>query len=290
VTLRYHWTKGDTLTYRLTTQIDSNVSGTPAGDMRINQTMTQVIKIAAEDVAPDGTATLRQTFESIKMDMESPMGHATYDTAAPSASQSPMAQAMGQVFGAMVGETITIVQAPDGTVSKVEGASRIVDKMTKAVPEDMAAAGILQGLKAMLSEDALKSTIEQSFSKLPPGPVKPGDTWKGQLAMGNPMIGKIAGAMDFTLKSVDDGTARIGVAMTLKQESAPQGGVMGMTMNLHDARGEGEILFDVGKGRIQKSTMKSVLPTTITGTAPDGTQLAMQNMTTTTVTMELVDK
>jgi len=293
VTLRYHWNKGDTLTYELTMQIDSQLSGTPAGDMQINQTMTQVIRIVADDVAPDGTATLKETFVSAKMDMDGPMGHVTYDTAAPPTNQTPMVQAMSQVFSAMVGETITIVQAPDGTVSKVEGSSRILDKIAKSVPEDMAAAGVLQGLKSMLSDDALKTTLQQSFAKLPPGPVKPGDTWTGTLEMGNPMIGKIAGAIDFTLKAVDggqQGTARIGVAMTLKQESAPADGVMGMTMKLRDARGEGEILFDIAKGRIQKSSMKSVMPATISGTAPDGTQMTMQNKTTTTVTMELVNK
>jgi len=293
VTLRYHWTKGDTLSYRLTTQIDSSVTGTPAGDLQINQTITQTLKIVADDVAQDGTATLRETFEAVKMDMDGPMGHVTYDTAAPAANQSPMAQAAGQVFSAMVGETITIVQAPDGTVNKVDGASRILDKMAKGVPEDMAAAGVLQGLKTMLSDDALKTTLQQSFSKLPPGAVKPGDAWKGQLEIANPMVGKIAGALDFTLKAADggqDGTARIGVAMALKQEGAPGPGVMGMTMTLGNAKGEGEILFDVGKGRIQKSTMKSVMPATIAGQAPDGTQMSMQNTTTTNVTMELINK
>jgi hypothetical protein len=145
----------------------------------------------------------------------------------------------------------------------------------------------------MLSDDALKTTLQQSFSKLPAGSVKPGDTWKGQLEIANPMVGKIAGALDFTLKSVEggqDGTARIGVAMTLKQEAAPQAGMMGMTMTLRDAKGEGEILFDVGKGRIQKSSMKSLMPTTINGQAPDGTPLSMQNTTTTNVTMELINK
>jgi Family of unknown function (DUF6263) len=296
VTLRYHWNKGDALTYRMVILTTSQVAGLPGGgEMKIEQTMTQMLKIAVEDVAADGTATLKQTFDAVKMEMDGPMGKVVYDTAAPSTSTSPVAQSMGQVLGAMVGESITVVQAPDGSVRKVEGATRIMDKVVKGLPaQDPSAAAIAQSLKSSLSDDALKATLEQSFTKLPEGPVKPGDTWKGQMNIGNEMIGKIAGAVDFTLKAIegaaDAAVARIGVAMTLKQESAPPSGPGGMVMKLHDARGEGEMLFDVARGRIRKSTMKSTMPSTITGQTPDGTPMTLQNTTTTSMTMEMVEK
>jgi hypothetical protein len=295
VTLRYHWIKGDALTYRMVILTTSEVSGVPGrGEMKIDQTMTQSLKIAVDDVAADGTATLKQTCESVKMEMDGPMGKFVYDTAAPSSSANPMAQSMGRVLGAMVGESITVVTTADGSVRKVEGASRIMEKVVKGLPQDPGAAAIAQSLKSSLSDEALKATLEQSFSKLPEGPVKPGDSWKGQLSMGNDMIGKISGALDFTLKGFegteDAATARIGVAMAMKQETAPPAGPGGMTMKLHDAKGEGEMFFDVAKGRIRKSTMKSTMPSTIAGQGPDGSPVTMQNTTTTTMSMELVEK
>jgi len=68
VALRYRWTKGESLTYHLTSQTDTAVSGVPgAAPMTLAQTMNQVLKFTAEEVSADGVATLRQTFQSIKM-------------------------------------------------------------------------------------------------------------------------------------------------------------------------------------------------------------------------------
>ncbi len=294
-TLRYRWNKGETVTYRMTMQTSSLITGMPGTTGRkVDQTMTQVIGMTVEDVGADGATTIRQTFQSVKMEMNGPMGHIVYDTAAPGSIANPMVQSLRQVLGAMVGESVTIVQAPDGSVRKVEGASRIVDKIMKGIPDDPAAQGAAQGMRSVLSDEALKTTTEQSFSKLAPNPVSPGDTWEGQLSLGNDAIGRMAGVVRFTLKGIegppDAGVARIAVALTLKQQSAPPPAPNGMSVKQGDARGEGEILFDVANGRIRKSTMKTDLPSTITGQTPDGSPATMLNKTTTTVTMELVGK
>ena len=296
VTLRYRWNKGETLAYRMQILTTSQVSGMPGrGEATLQQTMTQTLKILVDDVAADGTATLKQTFDAVRMEMDGPMGKFVYDTASPSStSTNPMAQSMGKVLAAMVGETITVVQAPDGTVRRVEGATRIMDKIVKSLPADPSATAIAQALKTSLSDDALKATLEQSFTRMPDAPVKPGDTWKGAMNMGNDMIGKITGSVDFALKALDGAgdaaTARIAIAMTMKQESAPPSGPGGMVVKLQDAHGEGEMLFDVGKGRIRKSTMKSTMPSTITGQSPDGSPMSVQNNTTTSMTFELIGR
>jgi len=294
-TLRYRWNKGEAITYRMTMQTASIVTGMPGiNEMKVDQTMTQVMKIAVDDVAADGTTTLRETFESVKLAMDGPMGHVEYDTAAPTTLANPMIQAMRQILGAMVGESITIVQAADGTVRKVEGGTRILEKVTKSMSGDPGAAAAAQGLRSMMSDEALKAMMEQSFSKLPATPVKATDTWDGQLNLGNDMVGKIVGTVKFTVKAIegpaDAGMARIGVSLALKQETAPPSGPNGMVMKLGAATGEGEMLFDIAKGRIQKSTMKSEMPSTITMQGPDGSPATLQNRTTTTMTMELVEK
>jgi hypothetical protein len=296
VTLRYRWTKGESVTYRMTIRTNSAIGGMPgAGDMTLEQTITQVLRVTTEDVAADGVTTLRQTFESVRMEMNGPMGRMVYDSSAPDRAPNPMAEMMGKVMGALVGESIIVVMTPEGEVRKLEGASRILEKVMKGRLADPESAAVAQGLKAMLSDDALKNAMAQSFSRLPAGPVKPGDTWTGQLAMGAEIIGRVAGTSTFTLKAIegpaDAPVARIAVGLTLKQEVLPPpSGPASMVMKLADSKGEGEILFLVARGRIQRSTMRTDMPSTITMTGPDGSPVAMQNRTTTTMTMELVEK
>jgi uncharacterized protein DUF6263 len=299
VTLRYGWAKGESRTYRVTTQTDSAITGMPGapGPMTTSQTMTQVVKLTAEEVVPWGTITLRQTFQSVRMEMSGPMGKLVVDSAAPDTGPgaNPMAQPLRQLLNAMIGESVQIVMAPDGAVRQVDGAARIADKVTKVMSADPAAGQAGQGLKTMLSDDALKNTFEQSFPKLSSPPAKVGDVWTGQFAMGNPVIGRIAGGSAFTLTAIE-GTAeaplaRIAVKLTLTQEVVPPpSGPMNMVMTLEASKGEGEIRFDVGRGHIVRSTMRTDMPSAVTMDGPDGKPVMMHNKTTTTMTMELVEK
>jgi hypothetical protein len=296
VTMRYRWTKGEARTYRVTTETNRAISGTPDGrDLTNSQAMTQVLKIVAEDVAPDGAATLRQTFQSVRMEGTGPMGKVVIDTAAPDSTPDPMMEGMRRVLEAMAGESVTIVMAPDGTVQKVSGAARIAEKITKVMSGDPSAGAAGQGIRTMLSDDALKNTFEQSFCMLPAGPVKAGETWTSHLAMGNETIGRIVGTSTFTLKAIDGGpdapVANIGVSLALKQEVVPTPtGPTPMVMRLRDNRGDGEIVFDVTRGHIQRSTMRTDTSSTVTMNGPDGTPTTVQNKTTTKMTMELVGK
>src|SRR5262249_40357079 len=130
-----------------------------------------------------------------------------------------------------------------------------------------------------------------SFPKLPPQPVKLGDTWKGELALGNQMIGRVSGAVTFTLKSFTGTGAQtaavVGVAMTVKQDGP---GPQGMSLRLGDGKGEGELIFELVNGRIRRSTMRTELPSTITTTGPDGSPVTIKNQVMTTMTMELTDQ
>ena len=75
LTLRYKWTKGEEVKYRVTQQTTATFSGLPNGmaNMNVETTVAQVIRSVVKDVAPDGTATVEQVYESIRMDINSPM-------------------------------------------------------------------------------------------------------------------------------------------------------------------------------------------------------------------------
>ena len=90
-TLAYKWIKGETLRYRLTQKTATTMSGLPGGmpDAKLDQLADQVFKMTVESVAVDGTVTLRQSFESMRMDITSPGGNVTFDAAKPDPSAAP---------------------------------------------------------------------------------------------------------------------------------------------------------------------------------------------------------
>jgi len=291
-TLRYRWTQGDVLVYKTTLKTSSTVSGMPGmGDASFDQTMTQRIRLLAAAVAPDGSVTLHQTTEAVSVEMGGPMGKVSYDSADPqSAEKDEAAAALGKVFGGIVGSTISVTMAANGAILRIDGVQKVYDKIAQNLPQDRTGAPVARGLKSVLSDEAVRASLEQSFPRMPPQAVKTGDTWTGQIALGSEVVGRIGGAQTFTLKSLDGNRATIAVALTLKQESAPPIGPAGMTMKMGESKGDGQIEFDAAAGRIRKSTMKTEMPSTMTTVGPDGRPAEMRNTTKTSMTMELVEK
>jgi hypothetical protein len=296
VALRYVWKKGETLRYRVTQQAAVSMTGIPGmGEMTVNTTIVQGLKMAADDVAADGTATVRTTFESMKFEMGLPTGNVVYDSAAPSKQAAdPITDALGKSLGLLIGESITVVTAPNGSVKSVEGLTRIGEKLKSAMPAGMS--GGMGGLDTMFSDESMKSMFQQNFATLPDRAVKAGDTWKAEFTMNAPPAGTMATSTAYTLKAVDSvgGTqvARIAIAMTIKPTGGPVATDAGipMTIKLGDASGEGEMAMDVKLGRLQKTVVRTTQPMTMSMQTPDGTALNMQALTKTTTTVELIEK
>lgn len=293
VALQYHWKQGEAVTYKTTLETDSTASGIPGmTDVTFSQTMTQRIKLLAAAVAPDGVVTLHQTIDAVRVEMRTPMGKVAYDSEDPkSATRDDSVEALSKVFGGMVGATLSVVMAPNGAIQRIDGVQKVVEKITQDLPEGRAGAQMAQSLKTVMSDDSIRAALEQSFPRLPPNPVKPGESWTSQVSLGADVIGKITGTQTLTLKSADAAAgAIIGVALALKQESAPPVGPSGMTVKLGDGKGEGEMQFDVANGRIRKSTMRTEIPSTMNSVGPDGRPVTMKNTAKTTMTMEIVEK
>ena len=272
--LRYRWNKGDVLRYRVVQTTNAAMSGIPGmGEMNVTNTMTQVQQFTTTDVAADGAATLQVKFESLKMEMGTPMGTFVYDSAAP-APQNPdqMVAQLAATIGTLVGESITLVMAPNGNIQKMEGMARIMEKMQKSTP----AMG-MAGLESLMTDDSMKGSFGQSFAHLPGTAVKTGETWKHDLVMPNP-FGTMNVATQYSLKAVESTGGK------------PPPMPMPMTIQFSDGTGDGEIFFDRRAGRTQRSTFNTTLPMTMNMTAPDGSTVNISALTKTTMTTELIEK
>ncbi|HEY7475156.1 MAG TPA: DUF6263 family protein [Vicinamibacterales bacterium] len=293
--LRYRWTKGEALRYRIVQETNAAMSGIPGiGEMNVRNVMTQIQQMTATDVAADGTATVQNKFESMRMEMGTPMGTFVYDsTQPPDPNANEIIAQIGASMGAMIGESVTVVMSSTGAIQKIEGMKPILEKLKKTAPQG--AMGALGGLDSMLTDDSMKGAFGQGFGSFPTTPVKAGDSWKHELAMPNP-FGMMSIAMSFTLKGMETTggkeTARIASTATIKAapSATPPPMPMPMTIQFSDGSGQGELLFDRKLGRTQKATFETTMPMTMVMTAPDGQTLNISALTKTNMTMELIEK
>ena len=294
--LRYRWAKGDVVPYRVTQQSSSTVTGMPGmGEIVVDQTFVQGFHMTVEEVAADGTATLRQTFDSFRMAMNSPAGSLAFDSVSAAQPDDPTTAAMATPMLAMIGESITVVMQPTGKIVKLEGMSRIFEKVMASMPANPAVAQMLNQFKTSMGDEAMRSTFQQGFGSFPDQPTGIGETWTAQLQTTNPLLGAVTTTSTSTLKSIDAGTgsslAHVNLEMVMAYGPNPgPPGPMGMVVKAADSKSDGEMLFDITKGRVQKTTLKSHMPMTMSMQGPDGTPITIQSVAKSTVTLEMVEK
>jgi hypothetical protein len=282
VTLRYAWTKGEQLKYRMTNESTVGMSGLPGiGEMTTTTTIVQDQTMTADSVAADGAATLLTKIDSLKMNLSTPMFGVAYDSANPPAPGSdPMAEQVGSMVGAVVGQTVTMVIEPTGAIRSLTGLQKMMEGVQRSMP------GGLAGLGGMtMNDDALKGTFGQGFATLPAKAIKTGDSWTASMKLPNP-AGTMTLDMSFTLKNVSGTIATIGY--TQKATFVITADMGPMQMKMGDGTGGGEITFDTKAGRMLKSTGTMSMPMTMSMSGPDGQQLDIQGNTQSKVTLQLL--
>jgi hypothetical protein len=290
--LAYRWTQGETIRYRVNQLTTTTTTGAPAmRDGNHEQSMTQLIRLVVESIATDGTATLQQMIESVKVEISSPMAKFSYDSAAAAPAGGTQAMhfidaSLRGIYAAMIGEPVTLVLSPQGDVQKVEGLARIVEKMMQSLPQDPGGSAVTANLQQNFGEDAVRTVFAQGFAQFPNRPLEPGDTWTTTATAKN--SGSTT-STEFTLQGSERAGARhlaIATKLTITQEPAVDH--RPFAVELGQASGEGDLLFDVSKGRLQSGTTRLTTPMTLSRPAADGTSVKMKMVTTTTLKIELV--
>jgi len=184
VTLQYHWNKGEELRYRIVQQTTGTMDGLRDGSSRpVESNMSQVVRTLVEDVAADGTATLRFVYESARWETKAPTDTWVVDTTSPNAASTGVPDGIKGILTAMVGESLFVVMVPTGQVQKLEGIDRIMEKMFKSVPQEPSIAPMLETLKNNFSENSIRNALVPGFVQLPERPLVPGDTWDSTVTL-----------------------------------------------------------------------------------------------------------
>jgi Family of unknown function (DUF6263) len=295
VALRYRWAEGDVVRYRLTEQTSSTASAPGTDASVVDQTMIQDFHISVDDVAADGTATLRHTVDSIRMEIHTPGEIIAFDTAS-AAKPDPATATVSAPWRAIVGEPITVVMLPTGKIVKLDGMSRIFEKFTSGLPNDPAAAWALDQLKTSFGDEAMGAKYQQAFGRFPDRPVSTGESWTDPMQTIDSLLGALTMTATFTLKSIEGGTGastahiNVRVANAYGPRAAPPTMATDV-MKAADFTTDGEILFDMAKGRMQKAVLKSDTPMTMSiPSGPDGTATAIQIAAKNSMTLEMLER
>lgn len=213
-TLRLRLKAGESYTIAMTA--DQKITQTVGGAVQnIAQTIgtTYTFKTAAVD--PDGTIHGTFTYDAVRCKMDGPGMVIDYDSSKVAPGAAAPVNPMAKTFAALVGQTLDVVMTPEGRVTELKGADRIMAAVIKAMAlPEAARAAVEQQLKTQFGDEALKKTFEQITAIYPKDPVELGDTWDAEqhISMGFPMILKTT----WTLKSLTGGKATIGAEGTIE--------------------------------------------------------------------------
>jgi hypothetical protein len=126
----------------------------------------------------------RFTYQEMAYIISSPMMKMGYDSKNPIENPSDMDKLFGKMLNGMLGSTIKMVFAPDGSVKSASGMEAIAENMSNAVANDgQIAAQMAAQVKQQFSETAMKSSFEQSFKIYPDHPVRVGNKWNKESEM-----------------------------------------------------------------------------------------------------------
>ena len=186
--------------------------------------------------------TVQYTYREMTYNISNPMMKMEYDSKKPIETLSGMNQMLGKMLGVMIGQSVTAVYAPDGSVKSFSGMETINKNMINAIA-DSGPEGMQTGelMRQQFTDDAMKNAFEQSFKIYPANPVNVGAGWNMEnVATVNNM--KTSSKTRYTLNEVKNGVAF--VAVDGEMEMNPGAGMGGKITGTHT----GTITIDTKTG------------------------------------------
>lgn len=248
--LRWQFKPGEKLGYELNMDMTQNMN---IADMAIKVTMVQRMGMTwdVKEVADDGTATMTQTMDRIRMDMNPGGGQKPIQYDSQNERQAEGAEMLAPIFDAMVGKPMTMKITPQGEI-----------KDLKISPEMLAGlkGSAMPQLSSMFSEEGMKQMISRGMLSFPAEPVTVGKTWDSTAEMSNPILGKqiLGFHYEYAGQEKRDGRTldKIAPSFTIKFEPSPDAQAQ---VNVKDQSTKGAIYFDNAAGRLVESNVTSTM-------------------------------
>jgi hypothetical protein len=219
-------------------------------EVKQKQDQTFYFSWQLKDEDKDKNTVVTQKIEGVNLKIDVAGNTINFDSSNPTTTNS----ALNDFFKALVGSEFKLTLDKEMKVTKVDGREEFLKKLTQANQQ------MDTLLKKILSDEALKQMADPTFGIMPNKPVAKGDSWKRESDLSLGPIGSYKSVHTYTYEGQDDKNkdlAKIKVETTLTYV-APTGTEEGLpfrikTADLKSKNAKGTVLFDIKKGRIEKS-------------------------------------
>ncbi len=250
VELRYNFTEGMDLLYETVQETRTLM---PQGMGSIEQSQTQRLRMQVLSVDADGNARIRNTVQSVQMQIQSPMGVQSFDSE--EGSTDPTFAPLQALIGA---ETEFVIGA-DGRLTESGGVEAALEEMMAEMsPEERAT------FEQTFTPEALENMVAQSFQHMPDGPVSPGESWEGSFDIPFP-FGTMVTRFVYTLERVADGVAHIEVTGSISTVEADEDNPMAGMVDFTGGEITGSTEFDLERGIVIASTNRTEIEMAMMG-------------------------
>ncbi len=182
VDLRWKFQKGQQLWYQVTQSTTIDMAG-----MTMEQSNRTTYSHSVADVDEAGTATLNVKYEAVAAKAT---GIQEYDFDSEKQKEPDTDNPTVRMLSRMVGQSFTLKMGPNGKVREVKGFDKIFEALFKGLEDDPQMQMARQMLKQSYSDEAIQSMMQQMYMPLPEGAVEKGDSWKTDLTIQLPFVGK----------------------------------------------------------------------------------------------------
>ncbi len=245
--VRWKFKQGEKLDYNMVQDMTMTMTGATVGQMSTTMQQKMDMTWDVQGVNDQGEAVIRQKFARVRMKMAGPAGQGFEYDSSSDAAPTGLAAMIAPMYQAMTKGDFEITMTARGEVKDVK------------IPEEVMAALKSSPGAAMMGDlatpEGFQKMLMQGALVLPEKAPTKGEQWTTKLEMNNPQAGKQIVETTYTFdgtKEVDGSTFAI-FKPSLKMTF--EGNEM-MQMKVKDQASEGEILFDIGAGRLSSSTLK----------------------------------
>lgn len=247
------------------------------------------------EVNADGVAHIDMTIDRLAAEADlADDDRFTFDSAKPP-KQAPPPSDRAARLALLVGRTITMRIARDGSIRETTGIDALAEALTLLESDDALGHILLQQFKGR--EGGLDSLFNTGTSMLPREPVSRGEHWSTNTIHDWPIVGKITTTWDSTLQRIErKGNALIATIQSkanIQPTNAPPGAagnlLPGIAIEMRPGSGEATTTFDTTAGRAVSAEMSLELPVAVRITQPEtGTAEGLMQTLRTTMKHELI--